>query len=248
MAFPPAVMPYLPELIAHISAGSIAIITGYVTVLAAKGERLHRRFGTVFVIATTVMASMATYLAISLQDVMIGQKGNIAGGILALYLVITAWMTVKRKENSVGLFDEVALLIPVGVAAVFLIWGIQATMSPTGTLSGYPAFLYYIFAGIAAFVAALDLKVIIKGGVTGVARIARHLWRMCFSFFVATGSFFLGQQKVMPVWMHGAWYLYVLGLAPLAFMIFWLIRVRLFNWYKHVHTATAGSEKIGRPA
>ncbi len=55
---------------------------------------------------------------------------------------------------------------------------------------------------------------------------------MCFALFFAAASFFLGQQKVMPVWMHGAWYLYVLALAPLAFMVFWLIRVRFTNWYK----------------
>ena len=29
-------------------------------------------------------------------------------------------------------------------------------------------------------------------------RIARHLWRMCFAFFIATGSFFLGQQDILP--------------------------------------------------
>jgi hypothetical protein len=65
-----------------------------------------------------------------------------------------------------------------------------------------------------------------------VQRIARHLWRMCFAFFFAAGSFFLGQQKVMPPWMHGAWYLYVLALFPLAAMAFWLIRVRIGRRFK----------------
>ena len=47
-----------------------------------------------------------------------------------------------------------------------------------------------------------------------------------FALFFAAGSFFIGQQKVMPLWMQGSPVLYVLGLAPLAFLIFWLIRVR----------------------
>jgi uncharacterized membrane protein len=238
-AFPPPVLPYMPQLIVHIGAGIVAIITGYVAVLAAKGERVHRKFGTVFVIAMLVMGSMASYLAISLQDVMVGQKGNIAAGFLVIYLVASAWMTVRRKEGTVGLFEQFALLIPVGVAAVFLIWGLQATLSPTGKLSGYAAPFYYGPAGLAAFFVALDLKVILKGGVSGVQRIARHLWRMCFALFGAAASFFIGQQKVMPVWMHGAWYLYVLGLAPLAFMIFWLIRVRMTNWYEGKRSSMA---------
>ena len=60
------------------------------------------------------------------------QKGNVAGGILALYLVLSAWMTVQRKEGTVGLFEQVALLIPVGVAAVFLIWGDASDDEPDG--------------------------------------------------------------------------------------------------------------------
>ena len=78
VAVPPAVMPYLPELITHISAGCVAILAGYGAVVVAKGERLHRRFGTVFVIAMLIVAGMGTYLAFSLQGVMKGQTSNIA--------------------------------------------------------------------------------------------------------------------------------------------------------------------------
>ena len=38
-----------------------------------------------------------------------------------------------------------------------------------------------------------DLRMIRAGGIRGAKRIARHLWRMCFSFFVATGSFSSGR-------------------------------------------------------
>jgi hypothetical protein len=94
-----------------------------------------------------------------------------------------------------------------------------------------------VLGSLAAFAAALDFKVII-GRVSGVARITRHLWRMCFAFFFATGSFFLGQQKVMPAFMHGALALWVLGLAPLGFMLFWLIRVRFASRVRRTALAT----------
>jgi hypothetical protein len=57
---------------------------------------------------------------------------------------------------------------------------------------------------------------------------------MCFAFFIATGSFFLGQQKVMPKIVHGSPVLFVLAFAPFAVMLFWLIRVRLTNWFKAI--------------
>jgi len=49
---------------------------------------------------------------------------------------------------------------------------------------------------------------------------------MCFAFFIATGSFFLGQQKVMPHAVRGSPVLFVLAFAPFAVMLFWLVRIR----------------------
>ena len=122
--------------------------------------------------------------------------------------------------------------IALGVSRFLCSWACSAVTARRASLMDIPATLYFVFGGLSVFFAALDLKVILQGGLSGAPRIARHLWRMCWAFFIAAGSFFLGQQKVMPVWMHGAWYLYVLGLAPLGFMIFWLIRVRLGKRFK----------------
>ena len=38
----------------------------------------------------------------------------------------------------------------------------------------------------------------------GAPRIARHLWRLCTALTVATGSFFLGQQQMLPKSWHGS--------------------------------------------
>jgi uncharacterized membrane protein len=228
----PQVAGYIPQVITHIAAGGVAILSGYTAVTVRKGDRLHRRFGTVFVVAMLILAGMAIYLAFSLVGVLPGQKANIAAGTLAAYLVATGWMAARRKDKTVGAFDKLALLAIIGVSGLFLFWGLQGATSPGGSIDGYRPVFYFVFAGIAALFAALDIKVIIMGGVSGVQRIARHLWRMCFAFFFAAASFFLGQQKVMPQWMHGAWYLYVLALAPLAVMVFWLIRVRIGRRFK----------------
>jgi uncharacterized membrane protein len=230
-AFPAVVTPYLPLIAIHIAGGVVAILTGYAAVLVRKGEKLHRAIGKVFIVAMLVMAGMATYLAITFLGVLPGQAPNIAAGALVPYLVGTAWVAARRKDATVGLFEKIAFVTIAGISAVFLLGGITAATSPTGKFDGYPSYFFFVFAGIAALMALLDLRVIRKGGLSGAPRIARHLWRMCFAFFFATGSFFLGQQKVMPEWMRGEWYLYALGLAPLAFLFFWLFRVRLTKWW-----------------
>jgi hypothetical protein len=49
---------------------------------------------------------------------------------------------------------------------------------------------------------------------------------MCFAFFIATGSFFLGQQDVLPRAVRGSPILFLLAFAPFAIMAFWLVRLR----------------------
>ena len=62
---------------------------------------------------------------------------------------------------------------------------------------------------------------------------------MCFAFFIATGSFFLGQQDVMPEAVRGSPILFVLAFAPFAVMLFWLARLRFAK-------AIARSKQSGR--
>lgn len=220
-------MAITPALIVHVSAGSIGILSGAVALSVSKGGRLHRAAGNVFFVSMLTMATMATCLA-----ALIPQRNNVVGGVFVFYLVGTAWMTVRRREGSAGLFEYSAILVALAVVVADLIFGLQATHSPKGKLDGFPAAIYFGTACIAAIGAAGDLGMILRGGISGARRIARHLWRMCLALFFAAGSFFIGQQKVMPAFMHGSPILLALGISPLFVMVFWLIRVRLTKWSK----------------
>ena len=217
----------IAALVMHIGGGSVGILSGYAAVSVAKGERLHRLLGNIFVTVMLVMAIMGAVLSFPIH-----QRGNLAGGFMAFYLVLTGWLTVQRKEGTVGWLEKGAFVLALSAALMLFLWGRQASLSAKGEFDGYPATLYYVFGSFAAFAAALDLKVIMQGGVCGVQRISRHLWRMCFALFFAAASFFLGQQKVMPVFLHGAAVLWLPALAPLVLMVFWLVRVRVAKWFR----------------
>jgi hypothetical protein len=116
-----------------------------------------------------------------------------------------------------------------------MLFGIIAANSPHG-FDGYASGLYFAFGTFAGLVSVADIRYVRRGGLSGTPRIVRHLWRMCTALFLATCSFFLGQQKVMPVAWHGSPILTALALAPLVAMIFWLIRVR-FRFNATLHPA-----------
>jgi len=50
---------------------------------------------------------------------------------------------------------------------------------------------------------------------------------MCLGLFIASGSFFIGQQADMPASIQGSPILLLLGVAPLIAMVFWLTKTWL---------------------
>jgi hypothetical protein len=87
--------------------------------------------------------------------------------------------------------------------------------------------MYFFMGTIPLLAAAGDIRMLIRGGISGTPRIARHLWRMCFGLFIATGSFFLGQQQVFPAAIRKQYILAPLAILPLVLLIYWLVRVRI---------------------
>lgn len=229
------VLAHMPALALHIAGGGTATLAGYAAALVAKGERLHRLFGKLFVAAMALMAAAAIYLAGQLLAFKQMEQANIAVACFVLYLIATGWMAVKRPPGSTGRFERGALAWIVAVSAAFFLWGARAAAS--GSYDGYGPTLYVTFGGVAALFAALDIKLIVSGSALARAPIARHLGRMCTAWFIACSSFFLGQQKVMPAWMHGSKILLVLAVAPLAVMLFWLVRVRIVSRFKRTAVA-----------
>jgi hypothetical protein len=83
---------------------------------------------------------------------------------------------------------------------------------------------------------------LVRGGISGTARLARHLWRMCFGLFIASGSFFLGKQEFFPAAIRKQYLLVPLAILPLLLLIYWLARV---SWFKR-GTGSFSSERERR--
>jgi uncharacterized membrane protein len=224
----------LPLLVLHVSGGIIGLLSGTMAMIYRKGSRRHARAGKVFVIAMIVMGVCGSVLAL-----MKHQMNNVSGGILTVYMVATSWATVRRRDGGTSPWDWVAVAGALSVAGTIGTLGLVVVRNPTAFGDGVPAAMYFVMGSIALLCAAGDVRMLMRGGVAGTQRLVRHLWRMCFALFIATGSFFLGQQQVFPEWMRG-WTLWtVVGLAPLPLLIFWLGRVWFTNRNKGRSAAKA---------
>jgi uncharacterized membrane protein len=208
-------------LVVHILTGTLAVVAGYVALYAAKGGTLHRRSGTLFVYAMIAMAALGMAITIVRG---ISPAANIPAGLLTTTLVVTAFTTV-RPSAAARWVDIGAMLVALVVGVVSLSFGAEA-LAAGGRRQGIPAFPFFLF-GIAGLVAgAGDLRVLQSGARRGAARLARHLWRMCFALLIAALSFSVQLPKFIPKPYRIPALLALPIVAVLVTMLYWLWRLR----------------------
>lgn len=200
----------------HIASGGLALLSGTAAVIARKGGPLHARAGTWFFAAMLVLGITASIL-----EPFRTPPGSPLGGVFVCYFVATSWVAARRSDGTTGKFEIVACAAALGLGAL-IGWSAVAGEATTPAGRG-PVFAV---AGLCLLAGLLDLNAILRSKLTPVQRISRHLWRMCVAFFIATGSFFLGQQDALPSAMRGSPLLFVPAFAPFAVMAFWLVRLR----------------------
>lgn len=207
----------------HFAMGVVGLMAGSIAIAARKGGTWHRRSGTIFVCAMIAMG--LTAVGISVYE----GKEDVAGGALAAYLVFTAWTTVKplpRGGKAAGI-PLMAFAFVTG-AAMFA-RGFTALDMPGNYLEGVPAGMLFFLGTIFVLAAIGDGRMMRAGGIQGTRRLARHLWRMCFGLFMATGSFVaqLVKMTFIPEWMRSLPVILFLSAGPIVVLLYWMWRIRL---------------------
>jgi uncharacterized membrane protein len=201
----------------HYVAGLLALLAGFVALFAPKGGYLHRRSGRVFVASMVLMLGLAAVMALFVVD----EHANGVGALLVIYLVVTSLLTVTRRVEDVRRLT--AGLAAAGFALGAWALALAVVGAPGAQGDSPQGGLLAAAIGIGGSMG--DLRMLRKGAIAGAQRLVRHLWRMTVALFVATGSFFLGQAKVLPVPLQNYALLSVPVLVVLAMLVYWLARV-----------------------
>ena len=214
----------LISLVFHVAMGVVALVAGTAAIAARKGGRWHRRSGRVFVPTMLLMSLSAVGIAVYEGLV------DITPGALTAYLIFTGWTTVHPLSNaSVRQRVHIALMIFAFVVAAAGYMRAFAVLDMPGRHSdGVPAGMIFFMTTVILLAAIGDARVLWAGKIEGSRRLARHLWRMCYGLFIATGSFVaqLVMMSFMPAWMRSVPVILVLAAGPLVVLIYWMWRVR----------------------
>ncbi|MEM9387728.1 MAG: hypothetical protein AAGA68_21925 [Pseudomonadota bacterium] len=213
----------------HIGGGAVGLVLGVIAAVARKGGELHRAAGYTFVVSMAITYLIGAAVAPFLTE---GQRPNLVAGVLALYLLASSLMTARRREFRASWTERVGLALALAITGMGLYFMFLGANSATGTVDGSPpqAFVLFVFVGVAAVYG--EANAIIRKKLFPAARVSRHLWRVCVSFFIASGSFFLGQPQVFPEAFNDTLAPVALAFAPLLMMVAFLLRTRFSRLHK----------------
>jgi hypothetical protein len=207
-------------LVTHFGTGLVALVAGAIALSVGKGSRLHKQSGIVFTFAMIITGILASVISVYAGK-------SVFGGLFVVYLVFTATTTVKTLSWSGRRVDVALMVFALLFAVLSFIDGYNTWQLPGHAKNGVPAGMI-LFLGTVSLLAGIgDFRMIRGGALKGTKRIARHLWRMCFGLFIATGSFFLGQMRFIPAPIRFVPLMFALGVAPLVILLYWMWRIRL---------------------
>ena len=206
-------------LLIHICTATIGLLSGALSMAFRKGSQLHRLAGSFFFVSMLIMTSTATVLAFHRPSPI-----SSVVGILTFYLVATAWVAARRKDNETSTFDLIAIAIAAfaGLRGIAFGFGYNAASWP----EPIPRGMYFFFGSVALMFAISDVRTYVRGGVAGAKRIARHLWRMCLALLITTLSFYPGQAKLFSKALRQTNLLFIPLIVFAGMTIFWMVRIR----------------------
>ena len=196
----------------HTPAGSIAIISAIIAMSSPKGSFKHRKAGRYFSVSMLIMLISGIAAAIlknSLDEIFLGA--------VVLYSVFTAWLTVYHKKGETNILEYLALtwIVFVAIAAYFAepSWGTMRNQST-----------YSLWIGLAICFAIGDIRNLYQGGLSGVQRIIRHVFRIGFSLIWAALAFVDKIIKILGMAIEEMPYIAIIPSAfILLIMLYWVI-------------------------
>lgn len=208
-------------LVFHILSGTIGLLAGYAALASTKGAPLHRRSGIVFVASMLAMAAGGLVISIGRG---IAPAINVPSALLASYLATTGLTTVRVRSSITRRIDLAGMFLGFALATGCALLA-AVSVSRGGAEAGL-AYPLVLFGAVSAIAATGDARVMRGAAPTGRARLARHLWRMCFALFIASLAFFIGQADVFPEPIRIRPLLALPVPAVLVIMWYWLWRIR----------------------
>ncbi len=188
--------------LAHIAAGSVALLSGFTALAVRKGARTHRLAGKFFVPSMLFMGLSGA--AIAYSD---GVRISVLAGLMVSYLVWTAYVVARECKGDLHRHFVLNACIGGFIGALGAYYLYQAWLLRSMSLDGYPVGMVALFTLITLCGCLQDIVWALRPKHATIKLVRYHLWRMGFSLWNASSAFFLGQADEFPKALQKMWLL-----------------------------------------
>lgn len=209
---------------AHVAPGVLAVLAGATALAAPKGRWWHVNAGRIFTVAMGLSSAIGAGLGLVRAETF---YITFHAGVLALCLIGSGWLAARARSGALQWASGLVAVVNLLNVSALLVIGVFAARSQQLFL-GFPWQDYLVLAGMGLVGVAGDATLLWRSRLSDRHRIARHLWRMCFGFFIAAGSAFTGPgAAAFSEAVRQSGVLALPELAILLLMVFWLARTLL---------------------
>ena len=199
---------------AHFFVGCVAVIAGFAAFAVRKGSFIHRSAGMVFLVSMTLLVFSGLWLSIA-RNILF----TVFLSLIALHSFASGWAAAAKVNPFGRMITKISPVASAGIMVGAVIGGFMAAASPGGMLNDLPPSAFYTLAIVAALLFLFDFTYTRFHAPSEQRRLTRHGWRMGFSFFLATGIFFLGNNHVLPEILRAP----VILVTPILAVVIWTL-------------------------
>ena len=215
---------------AHVLSGAVALLAGTIAIIARKGASIHVNFGHAFAYTMIVSSALGAALGLLKPDQF---YITFHAGVLGITLIASSWIAARKSTEERALAENALSIINLINTLCLIVFGIYALQQTDGALLGFAGEDYLFLAFMAGIAAISDISLWRRIAISNHHRVARHLWRMCFGFFITAGSAFTGPGgKAFPEAIQDSGILSLPELLIFLAMLFWLCRVLFTKFVK----------------
>ncbi|WP_430401502.1 DUF2306 domain-containing protein [Hyphomonas sp.] len=206
----------------HFHVGCAAVVAGFAALAARKGEATHRAAGKIFLLAMLVLTLSGLWMSISREILF-----TVFLSAIALHAFVTGWAAAALQRRIARTITQASGFSAGAMTTGAILGGLKAAGTTGGALNGLPPAAFYLIAGIGCLLCYYDLVFCLTRTPSDQRRITRHAWRLGFSFFLATGIFFFGNNHVLPAALRTPLFLSMPVVAVVICTFYHALRTRL---------------------
>ncbi len=198
---------YQTILFIHILAGSLACICAAGALWVAKGRVSHKRWGTTYVAAMSVIALSAFVMSYLKPNVFLALIG-----VFTAFLLASGWVRAKNRTGTPSFTDWTLAYTGLGIGVLMVVVALYELPRLQVVL--------VVFGIITSFLALRDLYSLKKQHYKGAPRIAAHLSYMLGGTIANITAVLVVNWQSNPAWL--AWLLPSVVIVPV--IIYWNIK------------------------